>query len=637
MRRIPHVLSVAGVVLVTALGLAGTADAQPSAPAPPQQVSTTECTPVNAAGFQLCSSDKGTLRLIVTPGAPPFSRLDLTSARELRQNGKVIYTPEEQHLERDLTKKPSGAQDFVRTGAVVIGGGQTCTYDESSSVVGTQVRLTLSNLACAPEASASTGTSGGASATANRAAKPAPPPPPAALPTYGDYSATDTAPNGLTTPIRYGTNGMGSPLATSQTDPSICPTVAGSDFQTKINTALANSANAVICVQPGDYSGSTMTINNTNPNRSITVRAVQVKPPDTPDKTAKVRNMAITGSNVTVDGFDVVGGTTLGSPSYYAIKFSGTGHKIINNLVRGRGIQYAIGCDQSAGCGTNVLISGNTITGVHNFGIYLWGGDHITVEKNNVFDLFQSTDVDDVDALRAWGTNHVIRNNYFHDINGKKSAGSPHSDCYQTYQAGSGPRLSSNILFENNYCVRVTGQCFIAQNDQRNSAELHDFILRGNVCETGGWQSIEFDGIPNITMDNDYVAGVQVTVLNFANPGAGGLLSSNYKVRDTVLVRGQAGDRYIDGTPADNTANRQFVDANILTTYNTFIGQTTASYPPVTTTDFNKFYRDSITVHASPAVTNAGQPPNSTGLTTDVDGAARVQGTAIDVGPFELG
>ena len=40
--------------------------------------------------------------------------------------------------------------------------------------------------------------------------------------------------------------------------------------------------------------------------------------------------------------------------------------------------------------------------------------------------------------------------------------------AYQTYQAGSSPdRLSSNITYENNYCVRVTGQCFIAQNDQR--------------------------------------------------------------------------------------------------------------------------------------------------------------------------
>ena len=433
---------------------------------------------------------------------------------------------------------------------------------------------------------------------------------PAALPTYPDYSAVDTAPNGLTTPIRYGTVGQGNP----RTDD--CTVTTTTNPQAAVTGAAAG---AVVCVKPGDYSTSTLTV-----GKAVTVRANGV---------VKLKNIVITGSNAVVDGFNVVGGT-LGAPNY-AVKFSGTGHKIINNLVRGRGITYAIGCEQSAGCGTNVLIAGNTITGVHNFGIYLWGGDRITVERNNVFDLFQSTDVDDVDAMRAWGTNHVVRNNYFHDINAKKSAGAPHSDCFQAYQAGSSPRLSSNILYENNYCLRVTGQCVILQNDLRNAAELHDYTVRGNVCETYGWQSIEITGVPNVTMDNNYVAGVQVTVLNFANAGGGGRKSSNYKVRNTVLVRATPGTRYLDGTPADNTANRTFVDPAIKTSYDGFIGATTASYPPVRPTDFNRFYRDSVG-RATPSVTNAGSPPNSTGLTTDVDGAPRTQGT-IDVGPFELG
>jgi hypothetical protein len=273
---------------------------------------------------------------------------------------------------------------------------------------------------------------------------------------------------------------------------------------------------------------------------------------------------------------------------------------------------------------------------VHNFGIYLWGGDRITVERNNVFDLFQSTDVDDVDALRAWGTNQVVRNNYFHDINAKKSAGAPHVDCFQAYQSGGTPRLSSNILYENNYCLRVNGQCMIVQNDLRNAAELHDYIVRGNVCETYGWQSIEMTGIPNITMDNDYVAGVQTTVLNFANAGGGGRVSSNYKVRNTVLVRATSGSRYLDGRPTDNTANRTFVDPAIKTSYDGFVGATTASYPPVRPTDFNRFYRDSVG-RAVPTAIDTGAAPNSTGPATDVDGVVRVHGSRIDVGPFEIG
>jgi parallel beta-helix repeat protein len=652
-RHVIRPLAIASVLLAAALGAAGPAAAQPPAtpqtpaqpptapqagaqpPATPHPVATTECSPVNAAGYQLCSTDQGTVRLVPTPGVQPFTRLDLTFVRELRHNGAVAYRGEEQHLELDT--KP-GAQDVVRAGAVIVGGGVTCTYDDSSTVTGNTVHRQLSNLACTPDVNAAPTTTttttapaaGTGSASAGAAAKPAKPSPspspsPSPLPTYNDYSAVDTAPNGLTTPIRYGTDGMGS------TQTGSC-TSAGADFQSKIDSAAAG---AVICVQPGDYSGSTMTI-----NKAITVRATHVGSTDTPNATAKVKNIVITGSNATVDGFDVVGGT-LGNPNY-AIKFSGTGHKIINNLVRGRGIWYAIGCEQSAGCGSNVLISGNTITGVHNFGIYLWGGDHITVEKNNIFDLYQSTDVDDVDAMRAWGTNHVVRNNYIHDINGIKSVGSPHSDCYQAYQAGSKPaRLSSNILYENNYCVRVTGQCMIVQNDQRKSAELHDYTLRGNVCETYGWQSIEFDAVPNITMDNDYVAGVQVTVLNFANPGTAGLPLSTFKVHNTVLVRSTSGSRFIDGTPADNTANRTLVDTTIQGSHDGFI--TPANYPPVKPTDFNKFYRDSVGRVVAPpppptvpAIIDAGSPPNSPAPATDVDGGPRVKGLAIDIGPFEF-
>ena len=236
----------------------------------------------------------------------------------------------------------------------------------------------------------------------------------------------------------------------------------------------------MICVAAGSYPTTTLTV-----SKAVTVRANGV---------VTLKNIVITGSNAVVDGFNVVGGT-LGNPNY-AIKFSGTGHKIINNLVRGRGICYAIGCEQSAGCGTNVLIAGNTITGVHNFGIYLWGGDRITVEKNNVFDLFQSTDVDDVDAMRAWGTNHVVRNNYFHDINGRRAPARRTATVSRRTRPAAARGCPATSSIENNYCVRVTGQCVIVQNDLRNAAELKDYVIRGNVCETYGWQSIEIDRRP---------------------------------------------------------------------------------------------------------------------------------------------
>src|SRR3712207_3440949 len=106
------------VALVGAFAFAGlaTADPPPSSPEPagaadprakPQPVNSTACTPANN-GYQLCSSDKGALQFVDTPGGASFYRLSLTGLRELRHNGTVVYRSDEQHLEYDLTAK-SGA------------------------------------------------------------------------------------------------------------------------------------------------------------------------------------------------------------------------------------------------------------------------------------------------------------------------------------------------------------------------------------------------------------------------------------------------------------------------------------------------------------------------------------------------
>jgi len=124
-----------------------------------------------------------------------------------------------------------------------------------------------------------------AAAFPGTAANAAPPP----LTDYPDYSASNSAPNGVTPPIRYGTDGKGS------TQSAGCTTTAGSDFQSKIDSAAAG---AVICVQPGDYSGSSMTV-----NKAVTVRAVRPSSPNA--VAAKVKNIVISGSNATVDGFNL--------------------------------------------------------------------------------------------------------------------------------------------------------------------------------------------------------------------------------------------------------------------------------------------------------------------------------------------
>jgi len=175
-RRIVRPLPVAPVLLVSAFAFAGpatAADPPSGAPqaegavappsdiarpagvaAPPvktQEVNGTECTPTNKDGYQLCSSDKGEVQRFDTRGAPLY-RLSVTSSRELRRNGAVVYRSEEQHLDLDLTNKPGTpqAQEFLRAGAVLVTDTLTCTYDDRPVFTKNQLRRELSNLTCGP-------------------------------------------------------------------------------------------------------------------------------------------------------------------------------------------------------------------------------------------------------------------------------------------------------------------------------------------------------------------------------------------------------------------------------------------------------------------------------------------------------
>ncbi|GAB2587310.1 hypothetical protein GCM10027168_20130 [Streptomyces capparidis] len=408
--------------------------------------------------------------------------------------------------------------------------------------------------------------------------------------------------------LPYGTDGRGNP----RTDDC---TVSTSDPQRAVDDA---SDGDVVCVRPGDHSDTTLAV-----DKAITVRANGV---------VTVRNIVISGSDATVDGFTVVG-DALDDPST-GIKFSGTGHTIVRNLVKGKHIHYAIACDYDD-CASDVLISRNTVTGTNNFGVHLWGGSGITVEWNNIYDLWSDDGNDDVDGMRIWGTGHTVRNNYIHDLNANKGEGEPHADCIQNYQHSSRTVVSHGVTVENNYCVRVSGQCLIMQNGHRPTADVRGYTYRGNVCESFGSQTIELGSVTGGVIENNILrGGADGHVLTFHGT-VDGLETTNIRMRNNVLVSG-GGSTYAGGSRdalTDDTDNLELRDPSVADDWREFEGNPDAPVPAIVPDDFTRFRALARQLD----VVDEGSTPHSPDFTRDVDGAARVRGAAIDIGPFEFG
>ena len=116
---------------------------------------------------------------------------------------------------------------------------------------------------------------------------------------------------------------------------------------------------------------------------------------------------------------------------------------------------------------SNLLIQGNLIYRASMSGITI-DGTGTTVDSNEIWGTQQyprlaggvtascaDQDGADADAIRFFGSNQVIKNNYLHDIQwGTTINPDPHIDCFQTWGVNQGSGGStSNILITGNRCI----------------------------------------------------------------------------------------------------------------------------------------------------------------------------------------
>jgi hypothetical protein len=222
----------------------------------------------------------------------------------------------------------------------------------------------------------------------------------------------------------------------------------------------------VACVAPGVYASSYDNSGNIRITSSGAEGRPKVLTAQDPGALPQIRSLWISASYWLVDHLDVSN-----QSNAYGVEISGnaTGVSITNNYIH----ELCRGGIYASNATSQLTITGNRVWHAQMAGIS-FGGANSLVSLNEIWDtrelpwlaggIYAScTDPqpdscrDDADGIRFFGTGHIIRQNYIHDIPVNHASGgpidqqAPHTDCFQTWN-NHGQAAGGNILIEQNWC-----------------------------------------------------------------------------------------------------------------------------------------------------------------------------------------
>ncbi|MEJ5309857.1 MAG: right-handed parallel beta-helix repeat-containing protein [Anaerolineae bacterium] len=196
-----------------------------------------------------------------------------------------------------------------------------------------------------------------------------------------------------------------------------------------------------------------------------------------------------------------------------------------------------------------VVVKENTLYRVQGTGINIAGRNWL-VEGNTIsHGLDTNTDTGkyvggDSDAMRFFGSGHIIRNNYSHDHLDEEQYGDPHMDCFQTFAVYPSSQFAYDILVEGNTCDNFDQLLMISDNQSGNY--VHHITFRNNILLRSRAFAINgscdhFTLINNVVAESGYGAvnlnnSPYLTVLNniFYNNGSGSQVSDEASRVGTV-------------------------------------------------------------------------------------------------------
>jgi hypothetical protein len=309
-------------------------------------------------------------------------------------------------------------------------------------------------------------------------------------------------------------------------------------IQRAINTAKPGDT---IIVMPGSYGRTNIRTSGTAGNL-ITIKATSVpskahvdmkklfipaKPvafPGDPVKNAVTKGFNFTGANyIRIENFEIT--AVEGTSGVYLrnANFIEIVGNFMHDLNPAKGALDGIRSDTHDT--NNILVRDNTLFRCQGTAFVVSGKDWLVEgnEASHGTNCNTSTGeyVGGEDAVRFFGSGHVIRHNYLHDYLDEEQfpGSSPHEDAFQVFSVYPDSQFANNILIEENYCSNIT-QMFMASDTAEQKTgqnKVHDIIIRGNVfTKARAFAMLLTAGTDNVTVTNNDFADTEMGAITVA-------------------------------------------------------------------------------------------------------------------------
>jgi chitodextrinase len=147
------------------------------------------------------------------------------------------------------------------------------------------------------------------------------------------------------------------------------------------------------------------------------------------------------------------------------------------------------------------------------YGVIVHGNSNL-VDGNEVERLYHPTsDGGDADYGRFFGTNHVIRDNFFHGTRNSEIADA-HVDGFQTFDINGSQGSASNILFENNIFMDLHEGVI---TEAPGSPPITGLVFRGNIVANSGSWGFLFKNNTVATLENNVTYNNKNSSLGFGD------------------------------------------------------------------------------------------------------------------------